>query len=317
MGGDVREEGGPQVPEGGPGALPGGFILAREQAPVGEELPGHLGEVVLLHHDAPVEGLHVGLGDPAGQLPENVLDRLTEPTPRQRRRQVLGEEVPVVLQKHQVELADVPVGGIGVRYIDLVSVEGTVGQALPSPVIVVVRTDAGAALADRTVAFQSAGATGGTFDPDTTVTNDQGQALTHWVLGTAPGPYTAEARLVTAGDTAVPAAQLQASAVAGAPDSVRADSPTLQSGNRGEPVAAPPVLVVVDRYGNPVVGVQVKWKVEQGNGELSPGDETVTDADGRSTVVWTLGNRIGVQQVKAEVKDVIGSPLTFTATVLF
>jgi hypothetical protein len=195
--------------------------------------------------------------------------------------------------------------------------EGTVGQALPSPVIVVVRTDAGAVLADRTVAFQSAGATGGTFDPDTTVTNSQGQALTHWVLGTAPGPYTAEARLVTAGDTAVPAAQLQASAVAGAPDSVRADSPTLQGGNRGEPVAAPPVLVVVDRYGNPVAGVQVKWKVQEGNGELSPGDETVTDADGRSTVVWTLGNRIGVQQVKAEVEDVIGSPLTFTATVLF
>ena len=195
--------------------------------------------------------------------------------------------------------------------------EGTVGQALPGPVIVVLRTDAGAVLPNRTVAFQSAGATGSTFDPATTVTNDQGQALTHWVLGTAPGPYTAEARLVAAGDTAVPAAQLQASAVAAAPDSVRADSPTLQAGNRGEPVAAPPVLVVVDRYGNPVAGVQVKWKVEEGNGELSPGEETVTDADGRSTVVWSLGNRIGVQQVKAEVKDVSGSPLTFTATVLF
>jgi hypothetical protein len=43
----------------------------------------------------------------------------------------------------------------------------------------------------------------------------------------------------------------------------------------------------------------------------------VTDADGRSGVIWTLGNRIGVQQVTAEVHDLIGSPVTFSATVLF
>jgi Big-like domain-containing protein len=194
---------------------------------------------------------------------------------------------------------------------------GTVGQALPSPVVVVLRTESGAPMPDRKVVFvQTTGGSGDAFDPDTAVTNSEGQALTHWVLGTAPGTYSAEARVVPEDDTALPV-RLQAAAVPGAPDSVRADGPTMQSGRRGQPVAEPLVVAVVDRYGNPVPGVEVKWKVENGNGELSPADGTVTDADGQSSVTWTLGNRIGVQQATAEVKDVIGSPVTFTATVLF
>ena len=110
---------------------------------------------------------------------------------------------------------------------------------------------------------------------------------------------------------------LQATAVADAPDSVRGDSPAIQVGRRGEPVAEPLVVAVVDRYGNPVAGVEVKWKTEHGNGELSPAEGTVTDADGRSGVTWTLGNRIGIQQATAEVDDLIGSPVTFSATVAF
>jgi hypothetical protein len=73
----------------------------------------------------------------------------------------------------------------------------------------------------------------------------------------------------------------------------------------------------VDRFGNPVPGAEVKWKVENGNGEVSPDEDALTDADGRSTVTWTLGNRVGVQQLKAEVGEIFGSPVTFTATILF
>jgi hypothetical protein len=191
-----------------------------------------------------------------------------------------------------------------------------VGEALPSPVVVVVRTESGTAMAGRTVAFVGTGA-GGAFEPDTTLTDDQGKALTHWVLGTTPGAYGAEARVVPNGDTPAQPLQLQAEAVASAPDTVRADGPTIQGGHRGEQVAEPLVVMVVDRYGNPVVDVEVKWKVEQGNGELSPQEGTPTGADGRSSVIWTLGNRIGVQQATAEVKDVIGSPVSFRATVGF
>lgn len=193
---------------------------------------------------------------------------------------------------------------------------GTVGQPLENPVVVVLETDAGAPLSGRQVVFVATGAGTGTFDPDTAVTDGQGKALTHWVLGTAPGPYTAEASLVPQADSAQPVA-FGATAIPGAPDSVRAGSSDLQSGHRGEAVDDPPTVVVVDRYGNPVAGVPVSWSVADGNGQLSPADGTVTDANGRSTVTWTLGNRIGIQQATAQVQAVIGSPVVFWATVSF
>jgi Big-like domain-containing protein len=206
--------------------------------------------------------------------------------------------------------------GLSLAVLDGDRQTGTVGQPLQNPVVVEVKTGAGAPMPDRQVVFVATGSGAGTFDPDTALTDAQGKALTHWVLGTAPGTYTAEARIVPQDDSAPPVA-FQAAAVAGAPDSVRADSPLIQSGFRGQPVDQSLVVLVVDRYGNPVPGVEVKWKADNGNGELSPADGTVTGADGRSGVIWTLGNRIGIQQATAEVKDLIGSPVTFSATVLF
>ena len=208
-----------------------------------------------------------------------------------------------------------PPPGLSLAVLDGDDQTGTVGQPLQNPVVVVVTTAAEVPIPDRQVVFMVTG-NGGAFDPDTAVTDAQGKALTHWVLGTVPGLYSGVAKVVAQDDSAAPV-EFQATANAGAPDSVRADSPSIQSGRRGEPVDEPLVVVVVDRYGNPVPDVQVEWKVEEGNGELSPASGTVTDADGRSGVIWTLGNRIGIQQAKAEVKDLIGSPVTFSATVLF
>lgn len=194
---------------------------------------------------------------------------------------------------------------------------GTVGQSLPNPVVVAVRTAAGQPLPNRQVVFVESGTgSGDAFDPDTALTDSQGQAVTSWVLGTAAGIYNAEARVVPQPDSAPPV-PFQAAAVAGAPDTMRADGPTIQGGSRGDPVAEPLVVAVVDQYGNPVPGVPVEWKVTSGNGELSPASGPVTGSDGRSSVTWTLGNRIGIQQATAEIKDVAGAPVTFSATVLF
>ena len=194
---------------------------------------------------------------------------------------------------------------------------GTVGEELPDPVIVEVKTDGGQAMADRRVAFVAAqGAGAGGFEPDTAVTDSKGQALTRWVLGTAVGVYTAEARLVPDGESALPTVPLQATADPGDPDTVRAIGPTIQPGSRGEALPEPLAVLAVDRFGNPVAGAEVKWEASSGNGELSA-ETTLTGPDGTTSVIWTLGNRVGVQRATAKVDHADGSPVTFTATVLF
>jgi hypothetical protein len=206
--------------------------------------------------------------------------------------------------------------GLAVAVVDGDGQVGTVGQALPDLVVVEVKTDAGQVMPGRRVAFVVAQGAGAGFDPDTAVTNSQGQAKTRWVLGTAVGVYTAEARLVPDGESALPIAPLQATADPGDPDTVRATGPTIQPGQRGEPLPEPLAVLTVDRFGNPVAGAEVRWETSSGSGELSA-ETTVTGSDGTTSVMWTLGNRVGVQRATAKVEHADGSPVTFTATVLF
>jgi hypothetical protein len=75
-------------------------------------------------------------------------------------------------------------------------------------------------------------------------------------------------------------------------------------------------VLVLDRFGNPVGGAEVGWDVTAGRGTVSS-PQTVTGADGKATVTWTLGVGIGVQKLAARIEGAHGSPVTFTATVLF
>jgi hypothetical protein len=192
---------------------------------------------------------------------------------------------------------------------------GPVGEALPDPLVVRVVTVGGQPVAGQEVAFVLPEGETGRLDPDTAVTNSAGEALARWVLGSEPGDYQVEARLVS--ELTDPPAQLfQASAVPADPDTLRALSPLLQPGRRGETLDDPLVVLVLDRFGNPVSGVEVEWKETAGQGTLSA-ERTPTGADGTASVFWTLGGRIGLQKVTASVPGATGSPLTFSATVLF
>lgn len=193
--------------------------------------------------------------------------------------------------------------------------QGTVGEPLPQPVVVLVRTESGQPMPNREVAFAPAEGQVTSFTPDTAVTGPDGRAVTEWVLGTSPGQYTAVASVVAETD-APPPITIQASAVAGTPDTARAVSETAQPGRRNQTLPDPLVIQVVDRFGNPVQGVDVRWHVEAGGGQVSS-DHVPTGADGTSSVSWTLGGGIGLQQVTAEVDGAHGSPVAFTAAVLF
>jgi hypothetical protein len=110
--------------------------------------------------------------------------------------------------------------------------------------------------------------------------------------------------------------QFTAEAKAAPPDAISAKSPTSQPGRRGQKVGTQPVVQVVDRFGNPVPDVAVTWEVTTGHGDVSQ-PVTNTATDGTTTVDWTLGNRVGVQRLTATVGSITGSPVSFTATVLF
>jgi hypothetical protein len=108
----------------------------------------------------------------------------------------------------------------------------------------------------------------------------------------------------------------QATGLAAGPDTLRAVSPLVQPGRRNEPPASQPVVVAVDRFGNPVSGIPIRWEVTAGGGTLTD-TVTATGGDGTATSSWTLGDESGVQKVVARLDDVSGSPLTFSAIVLF
>jgi hypothetical protein len=111
-------------------------------------------------------------------------------------------------------------------------------------------------------------------------------------------------------------ALFEASAVAGEPDTVRAAGPVSQPGRIGQPTPEDPTVLVLDRFGNPVGGAEVDWEVTAGGGTVSS-PQTATGTDGTATVTWTLGLSIGVQKLTARVDGAHGSPVMFTATVLF
>jgi hypothetical protein len=98
--------------------------------------------------------------------------------------------------------------------------------------------------------------------------------------------------------------------------SMRAASTVSQPGRIGQPVRERPTTLVLDQLGNPVADAPVDWVVTAGRGSVSS-TQTETGPDGKATVTWTLGLGIGVQKLTARVEGAHGSPVTFTATVLF
>jgi hypothetical protein len=193
---------------------------------------------------------------------------------------------------------------------------GTVGAPLPEPLIVRVVASDNAGVGGRRVAFTPVGAGAALrLDPDTAVTNSQGEASTTWVLGTHVGEYRVDAHLVATGAVPEPVS-FSAQAVAGPPDTLAGASPLDRAGRRGLVVSDPLVVRVADRFGNPVDGARVTWAVVAGDGDLSAA-ETPTGPDGTAAVTWELGDRVGVQKATASIAGVTGSPVTFTATVLF
>jgi hypothetical protein len=190
---------------------------------------------------------------------------------------------------------------------------GTVGETLPAPLIVSVRTG-DLPESEREVEFVTMS---GDVEiaRDTAITDSQGNATIHCVLGTIPGDYVIRASLIDLeGEPQIQ--EFIAQARPGAPHTLSAASEVTQPGRRARPAPISPIVKVVDRFGNAVPEAFVAWQVTAGEGQVSEA-LTRTAGDGSATVEWTLGNRTGVHKLTAALEQPTVSPVIFTVTVLF
>ena len=192
---------------------------------------------------------------------------------------------------------------------------GRVGESLKNSLIVRVLNQTQSPVTGQEVTFELSDPAGGVVDPVMATTNSEGQAVANWTLGTIPGDYRVTARLADGSDEDK-IQEFHAVAQPGAPDTLRPSSPVLQPGRREQPVATPPAVVVVDRFGNPVPNVPVVWQVAAGEGQVTAPISN-TDLTGVASVAWTLGDEMGVHKLTATIESVAALPITFTARVLF
>lgn len=97
------------------------------------------------------------------------------------------------------------------------------------------------------------------------------------------------------------------------PAAIAATGGNQQTGTAGQPLGEPVVVQVQDANGGPVQGALVQFVVQSGGGSVQPGQDR-TDAQGRASATWTLGEASGQQQLQATVEGTSIST-TFTAQV--
>lgn len=186
--------------------------------------------------------------------------------------------------------------------------EGHVGDALPDSVVVRVTDARGRPVAAQRVAFSvSSGGAGAAVAPDTATTDGDGSAGASWTLGAAAGPQAVTALVVGASLTA----RLGATAVAAAATTLAAVRGNNQAALPGHELPESLVVLISDRFGNPVPGVPVAWTAT-GGGSVSPASVS-TGADGHAAAHRVLGTTFGVYGTTATVAGLSGSPMTFVA----
>ena len=181
----------------------------------------------------------------------------------------------------------------------------TVGTAL-TPYQVKVTDVNGAALSGVTVSW-SVLIGGGSVDPASSVTDADGLAAAAATLGTTAG--TQRVRATATGFSGSPVA-FQSTGVAGAVAALVKVAGDEQAGAKNSALALQPTVEARDQFGNVVAGVTVTWAPTAGSGTVGSAT-SVTGANGRASITWTLGDASGPMSLSASAAAV--TPVTFAA----
>jgi len=190
---------------------------------------------------------------------------------------------------------------------------GRVASLLGQQLTINVKDQFGYAVSGKKVVW-AAGNLSGTVTPINTDTTDaSGNASANWLLGTTAG-ITQTASATIAGlapinftATATPDTSRVLTAIAGSG----------QSASAGATLATPLQVSVVDRFGNPIANDTVVFNDSLSAGSSVSPVTVYTDANGRASSSWTLGNLLGVQSVRVRLRPTVKATFTATATAQF
>ena len=186
---------------------------------------------------------------------------------------------------------------------------GRVGERLAEALVVRVVDREGRPVPGATVVIDL---TAARAEPDTLVTDHQGLSTADITLGSQVGETQGAVRVIAPEGPAEVRAGFTLVAVAASANGLAPVSGDEQSGAAGTTLADPLVIEVTDAFGNPIADVPIAWTVE-GGGNVSR-TSTTTDAQGRSSVLRTLGPAAGLQSTVASSEGLAGSPVVFTHT---
>jgi PKD repeat protein len=189
---------------------------------------------------------------------------------------------------------------------------GRVGEPLSDSLVFAVTNRSRPVEGARVVFELTSAGPGADVTPDTADTDANGKVHTRMVLGTRVGPQGGEARVLVAEGASEPTASFTVIALPENANGIAAVSGDNQTGPAGSVLTHPLVVEVTDAFGNPIPGVPISW-IPEGGGSVSE-TSNVTGANGRASVLRTLGSAAGEQTTLAISEGLAGSPVTFVHT---
>ena len=187
---------------------------------------------------------------------------------------------------------------------------GLINAALGTPHVVRVGDGAGNGVAGITIDWSVTG--GGSVSPTSSVTDVNGLASTTRTLGPTAGPASTIAS-ATLNGTQV-SVTFAVTGVTSAPAEIAKIDGDGQTGDIGATLPTPLVVEVRDADGAPVSNLTVTFTTTTPGGGFPSGAVVQTDAAGRASATWRLGNQVGPQTAEAAVGG--PAPAVFTATAL-
>ena len=194
--------------------------------------------------------------------------------------------------------------------------------ALGTPLLVRVRDTSGNPVVGTSVVFAIASG-GGSVTPAIAVTDLNGRAQAAWTLGSFAGPQTVTATVGAKSVTFTASGALAGGGGGGGgggvvltPTQLVLVSGNGQNGSVGQTLGSSIVVQVIDASGIPVSGVNVTWTLAAGNsGGFASPTVSRTDGSGNASLLWTLGSKVGLQQVTASATGVPSIALQATAQI--